>query len=177
MSTEGKPETTWIFQSLIANHYADLKAIAKRKSAKFGGEFCSPTSLVHQTTVRLLGQHTSPSDGEHFLAVATLLMNRLLLDRARRRTLEAKARTEFEGGEVTQQEEQENVENCERLAAALEALCAMDARKAEILTLHVICGMTMANAAAEVGVSVPTAERDVRFAKAWLGAYIKGEQL
>lgn len=174
MSSEGKPETLLIFQSLIANHYADLKAIAKRKSAKFGGEFCSPTSLVHQTTVRLLGQQTSPSDEEHFLAVATLLMNRLLLDRARRRTLEARARPA--SGEDVQKDDLENVENCERLAAALEALCALDARKAEVLTLHVICGMSMANAAAEVGVSVPTAERDVRFAKAWIGAYINGEQ-
>jgi DNA-directed RNA polymerase specialized sigma24 family protein len=51
---------------------------------------------------------------------------------------------------------------------ALDALAAHDARKAELIKLRYFTGLTIDQAAELLGVSVPTAKRDWRYARAWL---------
>jgi RNA polymerase sigma factor (sigma-70 family) len=57
--------------------------------------------------------------------------------------------------------------------AALDRLAAHDARKAELVKLRYFAGLSFEECAALLGVSVPTAKRDWRFARAWLHEAIR----
>ena len=54
------------------------------------------------------------------------------------------------------------------LDEALERLRAQDARKGEIVELTYLLGLTREEIAEVIGVSVPTVDRELRFARAWL---------
>ncbi len=54
------------------------------------------------------------------------------------------------------------------LEEALDALRALDARKCEIVELNYLLGLKREEIAEVVGVSVPTVDRELRFARAWL---------
>ena len=56
----------------------------------------------------------------------------------------------------------------EALDAALTKLESQDARSADILKMRVIWGMTVAEIADSLDVSVSTIDRDWKWAKAWL---------
>jgi RNA polymerase sigma factor (TIGR02999 family) len=55
------------------------------------------------------------------------------------------------------------------LNEAMDRLAAHDARKAEIVKQWYFVGLTLAEAAELLGVSEDTAQRDLAYAKAWLG--------
>jgi RNA polymerase sigma-70 factor (ECF subfamily) len=57
---------------------------------------------------------------------------------------------------------------------ALDKLAALDGRQAQVMTLRYFGGMTVAEAAAALGVSVATAEQDWRLARAWLAGQLGG---
>ena len=57
--------------------------------------------------------------------------------------------------------------------AVIEALHERYPRKAEVVTLHILAGRSMPDVAKMIGVSLPTAERDWKFAKAWMRDYLK----
>ncbi|MBL9126825.1 MAG: RNA polymerase subunit sigma, partial [Verrucomicrobiales bacterium] len=54
------------------------------------------------------------------------------------------------------------------LGEALDHLATTHPRHAEIVQLRFFAGLTLEQAAAVVGISVPTAKRDWAFARAWL---------
>ena len=54
------------------------------------------------------------------------------------------------------------------LDAALSELRALDTRKAEVIELTYFLGLKREEIAATLGVSVPTIDRELRFARAWL---------
>ncbi|MBL8730053.1 MAG: RNA polymerase subunit sigma [Planctomycetes bacterium] len=130
----------------------------------------NPTSFVHEAYLKLVDQtRASYKSRLHFLAVAALAMRRLLVDRARHDRAQKRG-----GGAV-----RESVD-CSTLGvgpaatdpidldAALTKLAATEPRAAELVQLRFFGGLTMDEAAQHLGVSTPTAERDWRFARAWL---------
>ena len=58
--------------------------------------------------------------------------------------------------------------------AVIQALDEQHPRKAEVVTLRVLAGRSMPDIARMIGVSLPTAERDWKFAKAWIRNYLAG---
>jgi RNA polymerase sigma-70 factor (ECF subfamily) len=97
------------------------------------------------------------------------LMRRILIDHARKVQYqkrgggahrvpldEAVAVTEFRAAELLALDE------------ALDKLTAMDARKGKIIELRFFGGLTEEETAQVIGVSLPTVQRDLRLAKAWL---------
>jgi RNA polymerase sigma-70 factor (ECF subfamily) len=54
------------------------------------------------------------------------------------------------------------------LGDALERLAQLNPRQAQVVELHSFAGLTEAEAAEVLGVSVKTVKNDWRFAKAWL---------
>ena len=62
----------------------------------------------------------------------------------------------------------------EKLNDALDRLAAVDARLACVVTtFHIFLGFSLAEVADALDISAPTAERDWRFARAWLRQSIK----
>lgn len=139
------------------------------------GHTLSPTELVSEAFLRLAGgEHPAYEDRVHFFAVAARHMRRILVDHARRRTADKR------GGRdrpVTLDEELIAGERPDELVAldeALEALAAVDERKARVVELHYFGGMAQKEIAAALGVHENTVARDLRLAEAWLNRHMTG---
>jgi RNA polymerase sigma factor (TIGR02999 family) len=130
----------------------------------------NPTGLVHEALLRLLGGSPDFASRAHFLGVAALHMRSVLVDQARARlaakrgggaikvTLDAYA--EMAGAHTDL--------DLLALDQALEQLAGQDPRAAQVMEMTCFAGMRHDEVATAVGVSVPTVERDLRFARAWL---------
>ena len=133
-----------------------------------------PTALVHEAFARLVDQRNVAWEGRsHFLAIAAIAMRRLLLQHAEKRhaakrgggrqtlTLDDTTAALLGGGEI-------DLGELLDLNACLQRLAELEPRHAELVELRVFAGMTMAECATHLGMSLRTAERDWRIASAWL---------
>ncbi|MFN0130461.1 MAG: ECF-type sigma factor [Verrucomicrobiales bacterium] len=160
-------------EQLLPLVYEQLCRIATvQMGAERSGHTLQPTALVHEAWLRL---GDGPFENRaHFFAAAAEAMRRILVDRARRKQ-RAKhgggaAHLDFDGIEIAAPEDSD-----ELLAIhdALDRLAAHDARKAELVKLRYFAGLSFEECAALLGVSVPTAKRNWRFARAWLHEAIR----
>src|SRR5262249_45710672 len=105
----------------------------------------------------------------HFFAAAAEAMRRILVESARR-----KQRLKRGGGLERQPLDEDQIKAPEldsdllELDAGLEKLERKDARKAQLVKLRYFAGLTQAQAASVLGISVTTADRDWSYARAWL---------
>jgi RNA polymerase sigma factor (TIGR02999 family) len=150
--------------------YDELRAIAGRLlRGERAGHTLQTTALVHEAYLRLVDREVSPNDRAHFLGLAATTMRRVLVDHAR-----ARGRGKRGGGapRVTLDEaltvSGEPLDRILDIDAALERLAGKDHRKARALEMHLFGGLTHVEIAELLEVSVPTVERDMRFARAWL---------
>ncbi len=105
----------------------------------------------------------------HLLALCSQIMRRILVDHARRRGLAKRGgnapRVPLD--EVLLAVEARGVEVL-ALDEALEALAEIDPRKSRVVELRYFGGLTIEEAAEALEVSLDTAKRDWRMARAWL---------
>ena len=165
-------------EDLLPIVYEDLRRLAAGKMGREpAGLTLTPTALVHEAYLRLIG---STNGGEwanrrHFFAAAAEAMRRILVENARRKKAikygGGLARHDIEFVAVASPESDDTV-----LAVheALDAFALVDPAKAELVKLRFFVGLTTAEAAELLGVSVATAERNWQFARAWLFAHISG---
>jgi RNA polymerase sigma factor (TIGR02999 family) len=128
------------------------------------------TALVNEAYVRLVdARRVRWQDRAHFLAMSARLMRRVLVDHARARGYQKRG-----GGaeKVTLVDalagSDERPHDVIALDDALEALAAFDDRKSRVVELRFFGGLSVAETAQALGVSVETVMRDWKFAKAWL---------
>lgn len=137
------------------------------------------TELVHEAYLRLVDARELDLPARaNFLALASQVMRNLLVDRARAR-LAAKR-----GGSVRPVEleddqwvSDENLETIADLGDALERLARLKPRQEQLLQHRYFGGLTLEESASATGVSVATAKRELRLARAWLALELKGEPL
>lgn len=165
---------------LIPLVYDGLRELAHRRLG--GAPFESSldtTELVHEAYLRLLeARRLDLPDRANFLALASEVMRNLLVDRARAR-LAAKR-----GGGVIQLDldeiewvSDENLETVADLDDALKRLSKLQPRQGQLLQHRYFGGLTLEESAAAAGISLATAKRELRFARAWLALEIKGDPL
>jgi RNA polymerase sigma factor (TIGR02999 family) len=129
-----------------------------------------PTALVHEAYLRLIDQRRVVwRNRAQFFAVASQLMRRVLVDRARRRrTAKRSGRwtrvTVEEAVAVTRPAEVDILD----LDAALTRLAAFDERKSRISEMRFFGGLSLEETGQALGLSVATVERDWQAARAWL---------
>jgi len=172
-----QPQSVRALQGMLETHYVTLRQLASRILAQrrlmqraAGPDRVSPTSLVAEATLRLLLQKKAIKDPDHLHGLAALSMQRSLNDRARRRG--AKRRTAPPKAETPSTRTAEEPDDSVRVS--LEALRKSKPRQAQVVTLVGLKGLTVAQAAKEMGISAPTAERDLRAARLWLAQRLKG---
>lgn len=113
----------------------------------------------------------------HFLALCSQIIRRILVDHARRRGFAKHGgdalRVPLDQVLLTAQ-----ARGIEVLALdqALEALARLDDRKSRVVELRYFGGLDIEETAEVLGVSVGTAKRDWRMARAWLMAELTGKQ-
>ncbi|NDY90979.1 ECF-type sigma factor [Ideonella livida] len=157
--------------TLFERLYADLRRqAASQLRHEAPGHTLSASALAHEAWFRLAAQERTPwQSRSHFLAVAAVMMRRILLNHAAARraakrdavkvslTLpEALAVSDGPAAEV------------QAVHEALLALEAVDARAAQVVEMKFFGGLENEEVASALGVSLATVKRDWALARAWL---------
>ncbi len=165
---EGRPGA---FEQLMPVVYADLKRIALGYLRHERPDHTlQATGLVHELYLRLFHQREAAwNDRAHFYTFAAKVMRMILADHARRYASQKR------GGPRARVPLSDdlawvNVDGPEMLDfdRALNQLEDIDARKARMVELCHFLGCTTKEAAEILGISMATAERDLKFARGWL---------
>ncbi len=157
--------------------YAELRRRAaahlRRESP---GQTLQPTALVHETYLRLVDQNRAAwRNRGQFFGVASELMRRILVDRARaRRTAKRSGRwARVTLDEAAAVDPPINVDILD-LDAALTELGTFDARKSRIVELRFFGGLSLEETGEVLDLSLATVERDWQLARAWLFKTLSG---
>jgi RNA polymerase sigma factor (TIGR02999 family) len=152
--------------------YDELRKLAAARMAGESPEHTlQPTALVHEAYLRLVGRGDDRRwDGRgHFFAAAAEAMRRILVEAARRKGGPER------GGDFTRlaldPDQPSPSGPSPRLLAldeALNRLAAIEPRASEVVKLRYFAGLTVAEAAAALGISPRTADNDWAYARAWL---------
>lgn len=152
--------------------YAELRKIAGSCMAgERADHTLQPTALVNEAYIRLIAQKDkSWENRNHFLAVASQVMRRVLVDYARARKSQKRTgnavRIELEDSLLTTgtgwQERVIDIDN------ALSKLAQFDPRMARVVELRYFTGLTESEIATLLDRSDRTIKRDCRAARAWL---------
>jgi RNA polymerase sigma factor (TIGR02999 family) len=152
--------------------YDELRNLAAHKLAReTPGQALQATGLVHEAYIRLVDVDEAQQwdSRGHFFAAAAEAMRRILVENARR-----KRGPQRGGGKPVASLDKVSAvsedRDAELLAVheALDDLAAEDARKADIVKLRYFAGMSLTEAAEDLGISRATAARDWTYAKAGL---------
>jgi RNA polymerase sigma factor (TIGR02999 family) len=163
---------------LIPLVYDRLRKLARRRLWEAQSEnSLNSTGLVHEAYIRLVdARRVNLPDRAHFLALASAIMRNLLADRARahhaaKRGGDAK---HIELDEVAWVPE-ESLDTFVELDDALKRLSELSPRQSELLQHRYFGGLSLEESAHAIGVSLATAKRELRSARAWLALELRGE--
>lgn len=171
------------FDALVAKSYAGLKQLAgvvlreQRDAADLAG---GPSSVVGEAVGRLAAQDSRPVNEEQLRGLMTVVMRRVLADRRRRREAakrgggwspeairdSALGLVESVGGVARRRED------ASRVQQAVAELLHREPRRGEVLLLSAHSGLSVSQISEIVGVGEATVERDLRFARAWIAAWL-----
>ena len=139
------------------------------------GHTLQPTALVHEAYLRLVDQNAAAwQNRAQFFGVASQIMRRILVDRARARKTAKRsgqwARVTLDESLTEHQPRDVDVLD---LDAALAELAAFDTRKSQVAELRFFGGLTLEETGRVLSISVATVEREWQVARAWLYARLK----
>jgi RNA polymerase sigma factor (TIGR02999 family) len=164
------------FGELVPLIHAELHRLARRHMrGERQHHTLQTTALVNEAFLRLTNlKRMRWQDRAHFFAVSARLMRRVLVDHARSRQFLKRG-----GGATTAPFDEASmpVERSVNLVAlddALQALAAIDPRKAKVVEMRFFAGFSVDETAAALQVSPETVMRDWRVAKAWLHRELQG---
>lgn len=148
---------------LVPLLYPELRAIAHRQIARRpNAATLDTTGLVHEAYLKVVDQSRMETHNQaHFLALASLAMRHVLVNRA-------KARTRFKrggaGNDITLDEERiardDQNEALLQLEEALSLLAELEPRLARVVECRFFGGLTEEEIAAALDVTVRTVQRD-----------------
>jgi RNA polymerase sigma factor (TIGR02999 family) len=167
--------------------YDDLRRLAAQKLAhEKPGQTLDPTALVHEAYLRLVQAGRAEAaraddpgwnSRRHFFAAAAEAMRRILVENARR-----KDREKHGGGRRREPADLDTLcagdpaEDLLGLHEALERFAAHDPLRARLVELRYFAGLTLEQAADCLDISLSTAARDWRYARAWLYTAMAGDE-
>lgn len=143
--------------------YAELRVIAHHQLARQpGGGTLDTSALVHEAYLKVVNQSgAGASDRGHVLALTSLAMRHVLVDRARAQATLKRGETI---GRITLDEEHiavdEQPEALLRLDDAMVELAELEPRLARVVECRFFGGLTEDEIAEALGVTVRTVQRD-----------------
>ena len=134
------------------------------------GHTLQPTALVHEAYLRLVDQRRAVwQNRAQFLAVASQMMRRILIDRARARKrakrLGERRQVSLDHVDLASLPLEIDVLDLDRALTKLESF---DPRKSRIAELRFFGGLSLAETGHVLDLSLATVERDWQGARAWL---------
>jgi RNA polymerase sigma factor (TIGR02999 family) len=168
---------TQAVHALLPLVYDELRKVAAHKmSSEAKAHTLQPTALVHEAWLRLARDGPPRFENRaHFFGAAAEAMRRILIEQARRRM----ARKRGSGADSIPLDELDLAspfgDDDQILAVneALEKFAEKDPRKAELVKLRYFVGMTFEEAAAALGIAVPTAKQWWAYARACLSVELR----
>jgi RNA polymerase sigma factor (TIGR02999 family) len=181
---QGDPDAAGELLPLV---YDALRNLAAQKLAQeAAGQTLQPTALVHEAYLRLVAgtrpgeqDDTSWDSRGHFFAAAAEAMRRILVENARRKHRQKRGG----GGRVPQALELDQIaapevsEDLLALDEALTRLTLLSPRAAQLVQLRYFGGLSIKQAAKVLDISTRTANADWTYARSWLLAAIRGEDV
>jgi RNA polymerase sigma factor (TIGR02999 family) len=163
-------------EQLLPLVYDELKRLAAHRLAQEKpGQTLQATALVHEAYLTLVDadQAKEWNNRGHFFAAAAEAMRRILVDHARHKGSQRRGggRQRCELLDVEQPAHGIDDELLD-LDEALTKLETVDPQAAQLVQLRVFAGMTVEEAARQLGISPSTAKRAWAYARAWLGREI-----
>jgi RNA polymerase sigma factor (TIGR02999 family) len=154
---------------LIPLMYERMRQLAHQRLRGDPDGSLNTTALVHEAYLRLVDvPRADVRDRWHFLGLASRVMRHLLVDHARARN----AAKRGHGVAPVPLDEtwmaEEAVETVTGLDDALKRLEEVDERRSRILEQRYFGGLTLEETAGALGISLATAKRELRSARAWL---------
>ncbi len=157
---------------LLPYVYNDLRrrasAYLKRERR---GHTLQTTALVNEAYIRLVDKgEIEWADRNHFFAIASQAMRRILVDYARQRKRKKRggSKADLPLDEARYLSSKDPEVDLEDLDRALTRLSEFDERQAKIVELKYFGGMTLDETAEVLGISNATVKRDWNIARAWL---------
>lgn len=160
------------FERVLPLVYDELHRMAARYLAgERSAITLQPTALVNELCIRLLGwDPVRWQNRGHFYGVSAGMMRRVLVDIARRRAAERRGgpgavRVPLDTIDVAAPVPGDDLLAVDR---AIEALAALDTRKASVVELRFFGGLSVDEIARALDISPRTVHSDWTFARAWL---------
>ena len=166
------------FDGLMSAMYPELRRIARLHLAHRRPETLESGALVNEAYLKLIRAGRLQVESRiHFLALCSQMIRRILVDHARSRNYAKR------GGNAARVTLDDGIpgpkpQNVEILALdqALGSLAKVYPRKVRVVELRYFGGLNIDETAGALGISVETAKRDWRMAKAWLLSALSGER-
>jgi RNA polymerase sigma factor (TIGR02999 family) len=159
-------------EHLLTLVYDELRQLAAQKLAQEKpGQTLQATALVHEAYLRLVEPETGRhwNGRTHFFRAAAEAMQRILVDRARRKQSQKRGgswkRVELEAVADVAEDPSDDVV---AINDALERFARHDPVKADLVKLRYFAGLSVEEAAHLLGISRATADRYWRYARTWL---------
>ncbi len=156
--------------ALSVTLYNELRSMAEQRLRReHANQTLQPTELVHEAFLRLPDSAAMAYENrDHYLRLASVVMRRVLVDRARARLADKR-----DGGiRVTLVDDvagtSDKSVNLLALDDALTRLAGAEPRCAQVVELRFFGGLDIPGTARVLGVSPATVKRDWLFARAWL---------
>jgi RNA polymerase sigma factor (TIGR02999 family) len=164
-------------EQLLPLVYEELRKLAAQKMVQEApGQTLQATALVHEAYLRLVGgdsrQHWNGR--AHFFGAAAEAMRRILIEAARRKGRLKRegrlSRRDLDGANATADELNFDVLDVDE---ALIEFSRQHPEKAELVKLRYFAGMSLDESAGILGISPATADRQWKYARAWLARALR----
>lgn len=165
--------------------YMELRRVAQHQCKHDQpGRGPHPTTLVHETYIRLVGEKSDRewANRKEFFAAAARAMRAIRIDDARtrgrlKRGGGKRPASLVESSDVADRKSdaESSAEELLALDEALKKLEHQDPRKAEIVNLRYFAGLTQEEIAGVLGLSLRTVVQEWRIARVWLHRELSGE--
>jgi RNA polymerase sigma-70 factor (ECF subfamily) len=163
---------------LTSRLYPEFRRIARQYLRRRAGDSLESAALANEVYLKLTSAgRIRCDDRTHFLALCAQMIRHTLVDHARRRmsTKRGGDALRVPLDEVLLQVETGGIEVV-ALDRALRALAEIDDRKSRVVELRCFGGLSLEETAEILGVSIETAKRDWKMARAWLYTQLAGKQ-